>query len=225
MREDARRAVDLLLTRWSEFSDLRAIADMRLDYRNDKQQFTGVVLLKRPTLFRFEALSPFGQPMVLASIFEGQITIYDASSNSATIGPATPEIAVQLIQLAIEPEDLVGFFAGLAVPPKDLRVATILPADEHGPSLEMVGTIHTQRVWMDLKTGVVRRLRITGGRLDALAIFDRTADDSLDGFDLTAAQGHVTGSVRYRDLVIGSGIEAERFRLQIPGGVTIDWLR
>jgi outer membrane lipoprotein-sorting protein len=223
--EEAQRAVALLLTRWKEFSDLRTLADVLVERGGRKQQLTGALLLKAPASLRFEALSPFGQPMLIATIHDGQLVVYNAPSHTATVGPATPDTAARLFSLAVEPEDLVGLLAGLAVPPKDLRVATVLPADEHGPSLEMIGTLHRQRVWMDFATGVVRRLEITGGRLEALVSYQRAVDGTLAGFDLSAAQGNVTGTVRYRNVVVGAGIDAERFQLAIPAGASIERLR
>lgn len=224
MSEEARRAVALLEARWQEFSDLRALADVLVERGGRKQQLTGALLLKTPASLRFEALSPFGQPLVIATIHDGQLVVYDAASNSATVGPATPDIAGRLFSLAVAPDELVGLLAGRAVPPKDLRVAAILPAAEHGPSLEMIGALHRQRVWMDFTTGVVRRLEITGGRIEALLIYQRADDGTLTGFTLAAAQGNVTGTVRYRDLVINAGIEPERFQLTIPAGASIERL-
>jgi outer membrane lipoprotein-sorting protein len=225
MSEEARRAVELLVARWKEFSDFRALTDVLLARGNRKQQLTGALLLKAPASLRFEALAPFGQPLMIATIHDGQLVAYDAGSNTATQGPATPDAAARLFGLAVEPDDLVGLLAGRAVPPKDLRVATVLPPDEHGPSLEMIGDLHRQRVWMDFASGVVRRLQITGGRIEALAIYRFADDGSLAGFDLTAAQDNVTGTVRYRNVVIGTGIDAERFRLTIPAGAAIERLR
>jgi outer membrane lipoprotein-sorting protein len=222
---EAQRAVDLLRARWKEFTDFRALADVRIDRGDRKEQLTGALLLKAPASLRFEALAPFGQPLLIGTIHDGQLVAYNAVSNTATVGAATPDTAARLFSLAIEPEDLVGLLAGLAVPPKDLRIATILPADEHGPSLEMIGALHQQRVWMDFATGVVRRIQITGGRLEALADYRRAADGALTGFDLSAAQGNVTGTVRYRNVVRGGGIEAERFQLKIPTGAAIERLR
>ena len=225
MSEEARRAVTLLEARGQEFSDLRALADVLLERGGRKQQVTGALLLKAPASIRFEALSPFGQPLLIATIHDGQLIVYNAASNSATVGPATPDTAGRLFSLAVAPDELVGLLAGRAVPPKDLRVATILPADEHGPSLEMIGAHHSQRVWMDFATGVVRRLQITGGRIDALLIYQRAGDGTLTGFTLAAAQGNVTGTVRYRDLVMNAGIAPERFQLTIPAGAPIERLR
>jgi outer membrane lipoprotein-sorting protein len=225
MSEGARRAVALLETRWRGFSDLRTLADVRVERGGGKQQLAGALLLKAPASIRFEALSPFGSPLMIATIHDGQLVVYDAASNSATVGPATPDTAGRLFSLAVAPDELVGLLAGRAVPPKDLRVATILPADEHGPSLEMIGALHSQRVWMDFTTGVVRRLQIAGGRIEALLIYQRADDGALTGFTLAAAQGNVTGAVRYRDLVLDAGIEPERFQLTIPAGASIDRLR
>jgi outer membrane lipoprotein-sorting protein len=223
--KDAQRAVALLRTRWQQFSDLRALIDVRVARGKDKQQFMGVLLLKAPAAFRLEALSPLGQPMMLATIYDGQLTVYDVAAHSATVGPATPQMAAQLIHLAVDPPDLVGLFAGHAVPPRDLRTAEIVPADQDGPSLEMIGPIHRQRVWMDFETGVVRQIQIAGGRVDALVTYERAGDGSLTGFDLTAAQGNVTGRVRYRNLVVGAGVDSARFYLAIPSGATIERLR
>jgi hypothetical protein len=103
-------------------------------------------------------------------------------------------------------------------------MATVMPPDEHGPSLEMIGTLHRQRVWMDFATGVAHRILITGGRIEALAVYQRADDGSLSRIDLTAGQGHVSGTVRYRDVGIDTGIDPERFRLTVPAGAEVDRL-
>ena len=225
VREDAQRAVDLLRARWAEFSDFRALAEALVEVAGRKQQVTGALLLKSPGSVRFEALSPFGQPLLIATVHEGQIVAYNAGAHTATVGPATANTAARLLHLPFEPVDLVGLLAGLPVPPKDLRVAEIQAPDEHGRSIELIGTIHRQRVWMDFTTGVVKRAQITGGRLEALLVYERTDDGTLAGFTLTAAQENVTGSVRYRNVSVNGGIEAERFALTIPAGAAIERLR
>lgn len=215
----------LLQARWGEFSDLRALADVRVDRGSRKQQITGALLLKTPASLRFEALSPFGPPLLIVTIHDGQLVAYNTASNTATVGPATAETAGRLFSLAVEPHELIGLLAGRVVPPNDLRVATILPADEHGDSLEMVGSLHRQRVWMDLTTGIARRVQIAGGRIDALLIYQRANDGALTGLTLAAAQDNVTGTVRYQDLALNAGIEPERFQLTIPPGASTERLR
>jgi len=223
--EEAQRAVEVLRARWTAFADFRALTDVLVERRGRKQQFTGVLLLKGPASLRLEALSPFGQPMLISTIHDGQLVAYNVLSNTATLGPATPDTAVRLFGLALEPEDLVGLLAGLAVPPRDLRVAAILPPDEHGPSLEMIGTLHRQRVWMDVATGVVRRLQVTGGRLEALVTYRRADDGTVTGLELSAAQDNVTGRLQYRNVVVNGGVDNDRFALTVPPGASIDRLR
>ena len=225
VNEEAQRVIALLVARRHEFSDLRTLADVRVERGGDTQQLTGALLLKGPASIRFEGLAPFGQPLLLVTIHEGQITAYNAVSHKAVVGPATAETAARLLSLPVDPEDLIGALAGHAVLPKDLRVAQILPADAQGPSVELIGALHRQRVWMDFATGIVSQIEITGGRLEARVTYHRGPDGALTGLDLWAAQGNVTGSVRYRNPVVGAGIDDERFRLTIPAGASIERLR
>ncbi len=223
--EDARRPLALLITRWHEFTDLRALADITLRRGGEQQRLTGVLLAKASGSVRFEALSPFGQPFLLVTVHDGQLTIYDATTNEAMVGPADAETAGRLLSLPFDPDDLVAALGGRVVPPKDLRVAELHGPDAQGPSLELIGGVNRQRVWMDFDSGVVRQLEISGGRLEARITYLRDGAGRLTGFDLSAAQSYVTGSVRYRNLAEGVGIEPERFTLTLPKGAKIQKIR
>ncbi len=223
--EDARRALSTLIDRWHEFSDLRTVADITIKKGTERQRLTGVLLAKAPGSVRFEALSPFGQPFLFATIHDSVLTTYDATRNEAYVGPATAETTARLLSLPFDPDTLVGVLAGRAVPPRDLRVAEILPPDEHGPSLNLIGAVHQQRVWMDFDSGVVRQIQITGGRADAVVTFLRDGSGTLTGFDLVTSGSYLTGTVRYRDLVLGAGIDPERFALALPKGAKIQEIR
>jgi outer membrane lipoprotein-sorting protein len=223
--EDARRAIVLLVARWQGFSDLRTLADITVEQAGRRDRLAGVLLAKAPTSVRFEALSPFGQPVYVATVHDGRLAAYNAVANEATVGPANAETAARLLKLPFEPEDLVGVLAGLAVPPQDLRTAEVVKPDEAGPSLSLVGAVHEQRIWMDFQTGIVSQIQITGGRFDALVTYRRDAAGVLRGFDLTAAQGWLTGTVRYRDLAIDGGLDQGRFVFSIPKGAKIHEIR
>jgi len=214
--EDARRAIELLLTRWHAVSDLRALADVVVDRGGQRQQLSGVLLAKAPGSVRFEALSPFGQPIVVAVVHDGRLTAYSALSNEAMVGEATAQTTAQLLGLPFEPQDLVAVVTGHAVPPRDVRVAEILPADDLGPSLSVIGRFNEQRIWMDLQTGVVRQLQIVGGRAAATVTYRRDDEGRLTGFDLNAAERYVIGSVRYRQIETGVGLNGDRFALTLP---------
>jgi outer membrane lipoprotein-sorting protein len=214
--ENARRAIDLLISRWHAVSDLRALADIVVDRGSKRQTLSGVLLAKAPGSLRFEALSPFGQPVLVAVVHGGQLTAYSTVSNEAVVGEATAETTAELLGLPFEPHDLVAVVSGYAVPPGDVRVGEILPADDLGPSLSVVGRFNEQRIWMDLDTGVVRQLQIVGGRAAATVTYLRDDEGRLTGFDISAAERYVTGTVRYRSLATGVGLDADRFALTLP---------
>ena len=214
--EEARRALGVLIARWHAFTDLRALADITIQKGGERQRLTGVLLARAPGSVRFEALSPFGQPFLFVTMNEGRLTAYDATTNEAAVGEASAETTARLLSLPFEPDDVVAVLSGRAAPPRDLRVVEILPADEHGPSLNLIGAVHQQRVWMDFTTGVVRRLSITGGRAAAVVGYLVNPEGNLTGFDVSAGEGYVTAAVRYRNLAMGVGVEPERFTFALP---------
>lgn len=214
--EEARRALAVLIARWHAFTDLRALADITIQKGGERQRLTGVLLARAPSSVRFEALSPFGQPFLFVTVHEGHLTAYDATTNEATVGEASAEATARTLSLPFDPDDLVAVLSGRAAPPRDLRVVEILPADEHGPSLNLIGGVHQKRVWMDFNSGVVRRLSITGGRAAAVVSYVVNPEGNLTGFDLSAGEGYISAAVRYRNLATGVGVEPERFTFALP---------
>jgi outer membrane lipoprotein-sorting protein len=214
--EEARRAIELLLTRWQTVTDLRALADIAVDRNGERQQLTGVLLAKAPGSVRFEALSPFGQPIAIAVVHQGRLTAFSALTNEAVVGEATAESTARLMSLPLEPHDLVAVVSGHAVPPRDLRLAEVMPPDGLGPSLSLVGAVSEQRIWMDFQTGVVRQLQIIGGRAAATVTYLRDDAGRLTGFDLSAAERYMSGTVRYRNVDTAVGLSDERFALVLP---------
>jgi outer membrane lipoprotein-sorting protein len=221
---DARRALDLLDERLRAFTDLRTLADVEVRKGNERQRLTGVLLVKGPDSMRLEALSPFGQPYFLVVVHEGRLTAYDAAKNEARVGPATAETISQVLGLPLDADDLVAVLAGRALPPRDLRVAELLAPDSAGPSLSLVGGVQRQRVWMDLRTGEVRQVEIGGGPVPVTITYRHEGETPL-GFDFTAGREYVTGSVTYRNAVLGAGIDSERFTLALPKGAKIQTIR
>ena len=214
--EDARKAVDLLMTRWQAVSDLRALADIKVERGGQRQQLSGVLLAKAPSSVRFEALSPFGQPFLLAVVHDGQLTAYNAITREAMVGEANAETTAKLLNLPFEAEDMVAVVTGHAVPPRGLRVAEMKPADANGPSISLIGDVHEKRIWMDFDTGVVRQVEIIGGRVAATVTYLRNPDGALAGFDATAVDRYVVATVRYRNLATGVGLTPDRFALTLP---------
>ena len=218
---DARRAVDLLETHWRAFTDLRTAAAVTVSRRGTRQQLSGALLARRPSALRFEALSPFGTPFLLLAVADGQLQGYNAVTNEAVVGPATPEVTAKLLSLPFDANDLVSVLGGLAAPPDDLRAAELLPADASGPSVMLYGPVNRKRVWMDLATGVVRQQEIVGGRYAVRITYARGADGRLGGFSFDAADSQVSGTVQYQEPVFGGGVDPARFAFTIPRGARI----
>ena len=221
----ARQAVARLTERWQEVSDLRTLADVAAQRGTERYRVRAVILAKAPASVRFEALSPLGQPLLVATIHDGRITAYDATNDEASVGPATAATAARVLSLPLEPEDLVGVLAGRPAPPRDLREAALLPPDADGPSLNLVGAVNTQRVWMDLETGLVRQLEISGGRGDARIVFRRDAAGAMTGFDVTAGMGLIRSVVRYEQPTFGAGVGDDRFVFTPPKSAKIREIR
>jgi len=223
--EEAREALALLIDRWHQFGDLRTLAEIVVERGGKRQRLNGVLLAKAPESVRFEVLSPFGPPLFVSTIHAGQLVIYDALNDAATVGPATADTAARVLSLPLDADDLVAVLAGRTVPPKDLHVAELVPPDADGPSLNLIGRLHRQRVWMDFKTGVIRQLDFVGGRYEARVIFQRDGRGELIGFDLDAAGGYVKATVRYQRPVIDGGIDASRFAFTVPKSAKIQPIR
>jgi outer membrane lipoprotein-sorting protein len=94
----------------------------------------------------------------------------------------------------------------------------VLPPDADGPSVNLIGAVNSQRIWMDFETGIVRQVQISGGRADARIVFRRAPDGTMMGFDLTAGLGLIRSNVRYEQPAFNAGIEADRFVFTPPKG-------
>ncbi len=205
---------------------MRTLADVSLRKGGDRQRLRGVLLIRSPSSVRFEALSPFGPPLMVVTVHEGQVTAYDALKNEARVGPADSETISKVLGLPLEADDLVSVLAGRLAAPRDLRSAEVLEPDATGPSLNLVTRSGVrQRVWLDLGTGVIQQRQIFGSRFNALIKYRRDGAGALMGFDLDAAMSYITGSVSYQNLVENQGIDDERFTLTIPKGAKTQPIR
>lgn len=225
VEEDARRVLAALITRWHDFSDLRTLAEIDLTRGGQRDRMTAVLLAQHPGSLRLEALSPLGQPLLVAVVHAGELVAYDATTNEGLTGPATARTAQELLYLPLEAEDLVAVVSGHAVPPRDLRSATLAAPDQHGPSLVLVGPRRQQRIWLDPQSGVVNRHVIQGERYHMVIAYRRAPDGRLAGFELHTEPTYLAAAVRYQEPVINGGVDAERFRLRLPAAAVVRPLR
>src|SRR4030095_13271323 len=65
---------------WQSCADLGALAEIAIRQRARSQRFTGALLLRRPSSLRFEALSPFGPPLLVVAARPEPGTIWEVAA-------------------------------------------------------------------------------------------------------------------------------------------------
>jgi hypothetical protein len=214
--------------RWRSFGDLRTRADISIRQGGRSQRFAGVLLLKAPASLRFEALSPFGPPLLVVAAAPQQVTIWEVVRNRAYLLPATPDANRRWLGLALSTEDLASMLAGHVRPLPAPRSGALLPADETGPALRLMGADGVQRIWLD-DAGRPRKAEWTEGKHPMRVTFTRSADalggDVPQAIELVTLDGKLQVSVAYRDPVVDSRFDPALLALTVPQGVEIQDFR
>ena len=81
--------------------------------RDRSQRLSGVLLLLgEPASLRFEALSPFGTPVLIVAGDPQSVTLWEVLDDRAYIAPASPDANRRWLGVALGGEDLVALLAG-----------------------------------------------------------------------------------------------------------------
>ena len=214
---------------WQSFGDLRTLAEIGIRQRGRSQRFTGALLLKRPASLRFEALSPFGPPLLVVAARPEQVTIWEVPAARAYLLPSTPDANRRWLGLALPTEDLVALLAGHVRPLRAPRTGAVLPADDVGPSLRLSGDEGTERIWLD-PAGRPLKAEWTEGKNPMRVTFTRASDPATGGsvpraITLVTLDGRLEVAVTYRDPAVDSGFDPALLRLDVPQGVEIQDFR
>ena len=209
----------MLEARWNDFHDLRSLADIRIRRDARLDHFSGVLLLRAPASLRFEALTPFGPPLLVVASDADAITLWEIPNERAFIGRSSPDATRRWLGLALGAEELVSLLAGYALPARDPLSGHMLPPDDIGPSLVFETPDGRQRIWLDPASGDARQVEWTGGSQPARAVF------VPDGLRLATLDGKLDVTVRYRDPRRDSGFDPELLKLTVPQGVRIQDFR
>jgi len=204
-----------LEARWREFRDLRSLTDITIRRAGRVDRLSGVLLLRAPASLRFEALAPFGPPLLVVSSDAETVTLWEVAQERAFMGRATPDANRRWLGLALGSEELVALLAGYALPALDPLSGTMLPPDDIGPSVMFETADGRQRIWLDPVSGDSRQVEWTGGSQPARAIFVE------NGVRLATLDGKLDVSVSYRDPQRDTGFDPELLKLTVPQGVRI----
>jgi len=223
---EARAAYALIERRWEEWKDLRTLAEIRI--RRDKrvQRLSGVLLLRAPSSLRFEALSPFGIPIIVVAGDEKTLTVWQVLDERAYTLPASPDANRRWLGLAMGADELAALLSGRVLPLKAPLEVNLLPADDAGPSLSLRGANATQRIWFDPASGQAREVQWTGGANPARVVFTETAPDSPPaGLTLATLDGALEVTIKYRDPRMNTDFNPDLLKLTIPEHVRIQEFR
>jgi hypothetical protein len=214
---------------WRSFLDLRTLAEISIRQGDRSQRFAGVLLLKAPAALRFEALSPFGPPLLVVAARPEQVTIWEVARSRAYLLPSTPDANRRWLGLALSTEDLVALLAGHVRPLGAPRAGALVPPDETGPSLRLTGAEGIQRIWHDA-TGRPLKAEWTEGKNPMRVTFTRSASDPSAGavpqaIRLHTLDGRLEVSVTYREPAVDTGFDPALLTLAVPQGVEIQDFR
>ena len=138
--EEARAALARIEQHRRSLVDLRSLADITLRRSGRSQRLSGVMLLLgEPASLRFEALSPFGTPVLIVAGDPQSLTLWEVLDNRAYLAPTSPDANRRWLGLALGGEDLVALLAARARPLPDPTQVELLAPDETGPSLRLTG--------------------------------------------------------------------------------------
>ena len=208
-----------LEARWHDFHDLRSLAEIRIRRGTRIDRLSGVMLLRAPASMRFEALAPFGPPILVVASDADAVTLWEVPNERAFIGRSSPDATRRWLGVALGAEDLVSLLAGYALPPRDPLSGQMLPPDDVGASVTFETSDGRQRIWLNPASGGARQVEWTGGAQPARAVF------VPDGLRLTTLDGKLDVTVRYRDPRRDSGFDPELLKLTVPQGVRIQDFR
>lgn len=223
---EVHRLLDAFESRWEQFEDLRSRVEIVLRRGARAQRLSGVLLLKSPDSIRLEALSPWGQPLLILTTSAASFTAYEVAENRALVGPASAGAVERWLGAALEPAELVGILAGRFRPMKAPRSGALRPPDGLGPSLELVGAKRAQRIWFDPETLGLRQVEWTGGGTGfRVSYSDGAAGPLPTALVLEALDHEFSVSIRYREPELGLGIPPELFQLNLPESAKIHRVR
>jgi outer membrane lipoprotein-sorting protein len=223
---EVRAALDLLERRWQGFADLRTLAEVHIRRGDRLQRLTGVLLLRAPASLRFEALSPFGTPVLLAGADSRTVTLWEVADERAFLFPSSREASRRWLGLALDAEDVVGLLAGRPRPLRDPLEAELVPADSLGPSLRLRDARTEQRIWFDPETGQSRQLTLGAGTNRVLVVLPEGPPGAPPaGIQLDGYEGRLEVLVAYRSPQLNSGFDPALLPITVPEHVKIQDFR
>jgi len=224
--EEARAALARIEQHRRSLVDLRSLADITVRRSGRAQRLSGVMLLLgEPASLRFEALSPFGTPLLIVAGDPQSLTLWEVLDNRAYLAPASPDANRRWLGLALGGEDLVALLAARARALPDPSRVELVAADETGPSIRLTGRDVEQRIWFDPASGQAKQVEWTGKNPARVTFTPTPPEAPPAGLRLETPDGSLRVSVTYRDPKMNTGLDPALLKLTVPEHVRIQDFR
>jgi outer membrane lipoprotein-sorting protein len=223
---EAEAARALLERRWKSFDDLRSLANIELRRGGRTDRLSGALLLRAPGSLRFEALSPFGPPILLVGADAESVTIWEVLRNRAYMLPPSAEANRRWLGVALGTPDIVALLSGHVLPLREPASGHLLASGDLGPSLVLEGSDGRQQIWFDQDSGQPKQVEWTGGKTPVRITFDQGAPaDPLRGLTMATLDGKLEVRVRYQSPARNTRFDPDLLRVNVPQGVEIQDFR
>jgi outer membrane lipoprotein-sorting protein len=224
--EEARAALARIEQHRRSLVDLRSLVDITVRRGGRAQRLSGVMLLLGETAsLRFEALTPFGMPVLIVAGDPQSLTLWEVLDNRAYLTPASPDANRRWLGLALGGEDLVALLASRARPLPDATRVELVGPDETGPSVRLTGREVEQRIWFDPASGQARQVEWTGKNPARVTFTPTPVEAPPAGLKLETPDGTLRVSVIYRDPKMNTGLDPALLKLTVPEHVRIQDFR
>ena len=224
--EEARAALARIEQHRRALVDLRSLAEITVRRGGRAQRLSGVMLLlAEPASLRFEALSPFGTPVLIVAGDPQTLTLWEVLDNRAYLAPASPDANRRWLGLALGGDDLVALLAARARALPDPTKVELLAPDETGPSVRLTGRDVEQRIWFDPTSGQAKQVEWTGKNPARVTFTPTPPDAPPAGLRLETPDGTLRVSVTYRDPRMNTGLDPALLKLTVPEHVRIQDFR
>ncbi|MGH7400746.1 MAG: hypothetical protein ACRELW_24750, partial [Candidatus Rokuibacteriota bacterium] len=224
--EEARAALVRIEQHRRSLIDLRSLTDITIRRNGRAQRLSGVMLLLgEPPSLRFEALAPFGTPVLIVASDPERLTVWEVLDDRAYLAPASPDANRRWLGLALGGEDLVALLGARARPLSDPTRVELVAPDETGPSVRLTGRDVEQRIWFDPASGQPRQVEWTGKNPARVTFSPTPPAAPPTGLRLETPDGSLRVSVTYRDPKMNTGLDPALLKLTVPEHVRIQDFR
>ncbi len=203
---------------------LRGIAKLSLEGPGGSGSAKQIVALERPARLRVEVLGFLDQTLAVLATDGREYGFFRSEDRSLQRGLVHPELLVEVVGLALTPEEAVRILLGTPALPEDARPSSPALMPDGGVRFELQPAGGGR---VELEFGPRAQLRrwlassASGGPLREVRFDDyRPLGDQSFAYrvDLRDFASEVEVRVRYRDVELNPALAPELFRLAAGGG-------